>query len=447
MADQARRSRDTRAPRSSGRRGRTRWRSRSRHRAAGHSPVRRLDHRDRQRGRRRWIVRAAAARSRRAAAGRPPTLPGGAGRRRRCVARRVRAPVPRRRARGPFARQPDAGRPGRDARQLPGCARRSRPAARAVGRVLPAMRRTGGAEGRGRRSGRLDRRWRARSRWPTAATSDGSSWCRPTLPPPPTRSAAIAAADQVVLAPGSLYTSMLPCCASPAIREALAATRPRWCRCATCGPRCPRRPGSTPPTTSPRCSPTAPGSTPSLRRGAGWPSTSRPTRRSPGVGRRTGRRRGGAADGHSHDPAQLARALLCSAVVNRAQVEMEAPMAVRVGINGFGRIGRSFTRALLARGADAGVELVAVNDPMGDSETMAFLLKHDSVGGALRQRHRGARHGISIDGRDIQQARGDGPERDPVERPRRRRRDRVDRHLHRPREGRRAPRRKRRSGW
>ena len=44
-------------------------------------------------------------------------------------------------------------------------------------------------------------------------------------------------------------------------------------------------------------------------------------------------------------------------------------MTVRVGINGFGRIGRSFTRALLGRGADAGVELVAVNDPMGDSQT------------------------------------------------------------------------------
>ena len=40
-------------------------------------------------------------------------------------------------------------------------------------------------------------------------------------------------------------------------------------------------------------------------------------------------------------------------------------MTVRVGINGFGRIGRSFTRAILARGAEAGVELVAVNDPFG----------------------------------------------------------------------------------
>ncbi len=58
-------------------------------------------------------------------------------------------------------------------------------------------------------------------------------------------------------------------------------------------------------------------------------------------------------------------------------------MAVRVGINGFGRIGRSFYRALLARGGAAGVELVAVNDPFGDSHTMAFLLKHDSVGGTI----------------------------------------------------------------
>jgi len=76
-------------------------------------------------------------------------------------------------------------------------------------------------------------------------------------------------------------------------------------------------------------------------------------------------------------------------------------MAVRVGINGFGRIGRSFTRALLDRGADAGVELVAVNDPMGDSETVAFLLKHDSVGGTLKNDIRPTDHGFSIDGREI----------------------------------------------
>ena len=77
-------------------------------------------------------------------------------------------------------------------------------------------------------------------------------------------------------------------------------------------------------------------------------------------------------------------------------------MAVRVGINGFGRIGRSFTRALLARGADAGVELVAVNDPMGDSHTVAFLLKHDSVGGTLANDIQPTDMGFSIDGREIQ---------------------------------------------
>ena len=66
-------------------------------------------------------------------------------------------------------------------------------------------------------------------------------------------------------------------------------------------------------------------------------------------------------------------------------------MAVRVGINGFGRIGRSFTRAILARGEQAEVELVAVNDPFGDAHTMAFLLKHDSVGGTLAERGQGRR--------------------------------------------------------
>ena len=76
-------------------------------------------------------------------------------------------------------------------------------------------------------------------------------------------------------------------------------------------------------------------------------------------------------------------------------------MAVRVGINGFGRIGRSFTRALLARGADAGVELAAVNDPMGDNHTMAFLLKHDSVGGTLPNAVEATDEGFSIDGRDV----------------------------------------------
>ena len=55
-------------------------------------------------------------------------------------------------------------------------------------------------------------------------------------------------------------------------------------------------------------------------------------------------------------------------------------MAIRVGINGFGRIGRNFFRAHLQRGGD--FEVVAAND-LGDAETMAYLLKHDSVLGTL----------------------------------------------------------------
>ncbi len=76
-------------------------------------------------------------------------------------------------------------------------------------------------------------------------------------------------------------------------------------------------------------------------------------------------------------------------------------MAVRVGINGFGRIGRSFTRAILDRGEQANVELVAVNDPFGDAHTMAFLLKHDSVGGTIRNEIKETDGGFSIDGREV----------------------------------------------
>ena len=76
-------------------------------------------------------------------------------------------------------------------------------------------------------------------------------------------------------------------------------------------------------------------------------------------------------------------------------------MTIRVGINGYGRIGRSFHRALLARGKSAGLELVAVNDPMGDNATMAFLLKHDSVGGTLRNEVKPTGDGFVVDGNEI----------------------------------------------
>ncbi|HMC41452.1 MAG TPA: type I glyceraldehyde-3-phosphate dehydrogenase [Acidimicrobiales bacterium] len=56
-------------------------------------------------------------------------------------------------------------------------------------------------------------------------------------------------------------------------------------------------------------------------------------------------------------------------------------MTVRIGINGFGRIGRNFTRAVLKR-PDSGVELVAVND-LSDAAVLAHLLHYDSVLGPL----------------------------------------------------------------
>lgn len=70
-------------------------------------------------------------------------------------------------------------------------------------------------------------------------------------------------------------------------------------------------------------------------------------------------------------------------------------MTVRVGINGFGRIGRNFYRALRAR--DAAIEVVAVND-LGSVATMAHLLKRDSVLGPAPWDVAVADGGITIDG-------------------------------------------------
>ncbi|WP_323673265.1 type I glyceraldehyde-3-phosphate dehydrogenase [Candidatus Poriferisodalis multihospitum] len=70
-------------------------------------------------------------------------------------------------------------------------------------------------------------------------------------------------------------------------------------------------------------------------------------------------------------------------------------MSVRVGVNGFGRIGRNFYRA--ADRPDCDIEIVAVND-LGDTATMAHLLKYDSVLGNLPHDIAAADGGISIDG-------------------------------------------------
>ena len=66
-------------------------------------------------------------------------------------------------------------------------------------------------------------------------------------------------------------------------------------------------------------------------------------------------------------------------------------MATRVGINGFGRIGRNYLRAELAKGTD--LQIVAVND-LSDPASLAHLLKYDSVTGRLNQ-------DVTVDGQNI----------------------------------------------
>ena len=66
-------------------------------------------------------------------------------------------------------------------------------------------------------------------------------------------------------------------------------------------------------------------------------------------------------------------------------------MATRVGINGFGRIGRNYLRAALAKGTE--LEIVAVND-LSDPKSLAHLLKYDSVTGRLPQE-------VTVDGQNI----------------------------------------------
>jgi len=82
----------------------------------------------------------------------------------------------------------------------------------------------------------------------------------------------------------------------------------------------------------------------------------------------------------------------------------------RVGINGFGRIGRNFLRSAYDRGAD--FEIVAFND-LGDAETMAQLLKYDSVGGRFDQDVEVSGGSLKVGGTEIKGL----AERDPASLP------------------------------
>jgi glyceraldehyde 3-phosphate dehydrogenase len=85
-------------------------------------------------------------------------------------------------------------------------------------------------------------------------------------------------------------------------------------------------------------------------------------------------------------------------------------MAVKIGINGFGRIGRNFLRATRKRGAD--VDIVAVND-ITDPKTLAHLLKYDSVFGRFDGEVSVDGDGILVDGNRIKVL----AERDPANLP------------------------------
>jgi glyceraldehyde 3-phosphate dehydrogenase len=81
-------------------------------------------------------------------------------------------------------------------------------------------------------------------------------------------------------------------------------------------------------------------------------------------------------------------------------------VTVRVGINGFGRIGRNFFRAALASGAD--IEVVGAND-LTDNKTLAHLLKYDSILGRLKDEVTYDEQNIIVGGRKIRAL----EERDP----------------------------------
>jgi glyceraldehyde 3-phosphate dehydrogenase len=84
--------------------------------------------------------------------------------------------------------------------------------------------------------------------------------------------------------------------------------------------------------------------------------------------------------GHEHSQPGRFSAATTTSIGALAPTEQEIPVPVKIGINGFGRIGRNFFRAALAKGSD--LEIVAVND-LTDNKTLAHLLKYDSINGRL----------------------------------------------------------------
>src|SRR3989339_688206 len=90
-------------------------------------------------------------------------------------------------------------------------------------------------------------------------------------------------------------------------------------------------------------------------------------------------------------------------------LERSVKMAVRVGINGFGRIGRNFLRTCYN---NPDIEIAAIND-LTDSKTLAHLLKYDSVFGILDAEIEAKPDSLVVNGKSIKII----AERDPVKLP------------------------------
>ena len=116
--------------------------------------------------------------------------------------------------------QPGPRRADRRDRRPRGGRRRGGPAARGRGPGAAGHHRAGGAQGRGRRRARSPARWRS---WAPRDIQPVSLVPGDARPPPAGASSALAQADQVVIGPGSLFTSVLAAVAVPGIAEAMAA--------------------------------------------------------------------------------------------------------------------------------------------------------------------------------------------------------------------------------
>src|SRR5699024_3185894 len=79
-------------------------------------------------------------------------------------------------------------------------------------------------------------------------------------------------------------------------------------------------------------------------------------------------------------PAQRTRTCVPSVPIPQNPVDQGGTVTLKVGINGFGRIGRNFLRAAIEQNAD--IQIVGVND-LTDNASLANLIKYDSIGGVL----------------------------------------------------------------